>query len=66
MLARQGNIDAAIDQMEKALALDADLAQAHHNLGVILQKKGELKRAAEEFRKAKELGYSRGAAFESK
>jgi Flp pilus assembly protein TadD len=58
LLAREGNLDAAIDQMEKAVALQSDLAEAHHNLGVLLMQKGDQQRAELEFQKAKELGYA--------
>ncbi|HEV2498600.1 MAG TPA: tetratricopeptide repeat protein, partial [Terriglobia bacterium] len=62
LLAKQGNIDAAIDQLQKTVTLKADLAQAHYNLGLLLLQKGEKGKGEEEMQKASALGYHRQTA----
>jgi Flp pilus assembly protein TadD len=51
----QGRLDDAQMGYEAVLAKAPDSAEAHHNLGLVLRKKGEAARAEAEFRKAAEL-----------
>lgn len=55
-LARQGQIDQAIQSYRQALALDPTSVAAHFNLGNALLKKGDLKAAARQFQEAIRLG----------
>jgi Tfp pilus assembly protein PilF len=50
-----GRLDEAASVYEKVLAEAPGLALAHHNLGLIYKRKGDLPRAEAEFRKAAEL-----------
>ncbi|MDB4092446.1 tetratricopeptide repeat protein [bacterium] len=47
-----GQLDAAIEVFKKALAIEANYADAHSNMGVAFQKKGELDQAIEAYSKA--------------
>lgn len=49
------DIDAAINDYEKAVELDPDDAVAHNNLGVLLEQKGYKKQADERFARADKL-----------
>jgi Flp pilus assembly protein TadD len=49
------DVDRAIAQYEKALTLRPEDPNAHYNLGVALQEKGETERAAREYEKAREF-----------
>ena len=49
------DVDRAIRHYEEALALQPDDVNAHYNLGVALQQKGEAERAGREFEKARKL-----------
>jgi Tfp pilus assembly protein PilF len=47
-----GNLDAAQDWYERALRIDATYALAHHNLGVVYRKRGNLAASIRELRLA--------------
>ena len=47
-----GDVDAAIEAYESALAIEEDFANAHHNLGVALRKKGHVGRSVRSLRRA--------------
>jgi tetratricopeptide (TPR) repeat protein len=47
-----GRPDDAFDVLDSALLEDEDLAQLHASIGVVLEAKGDLDRAAEEFRQS--------------
>ncbi len=55
---RLGELDAAEDHLRAAMEHDAQAPLPWHNLGVILQVRGEVASAEEAFRKARALGYS--------
>ena len=54
-LVREGKVDEAIIQIEKALAIQPNDSQAHNNLGNLLHKKGRLDEAIAHYQKALEL-----------
>jgi Flp pilus assembly protein TadD len=49
---QKGKTDEAIRQYERALALRPDYSEAHHNLGVALQKEGRTEEARVQFEAA--------------
>ena len=51
-LAQRGDLDGAISEYRKLLAMKPDYAHAHNNLGEALAGKGDLDAAIEEYRKA--------------
>ena len=51
-LARRGEMDGAVDQFEKALAINPNYAQARYNLGLILAQKGRIDDAMIQYQKA--------------
>jgi tetratricopeptide (TPR) repeat protein len=55
-LARQGQVDRAIESYQLALALEPTSVVTHFNLGNALLKKGDLKAAARHFQEAIRLG----------
>jgi tetratricopeptide (TPR) repeat protein len=50
-----GDIDGAIEDYEKAVLLDPEDAIAYNNLGLLLEKKGNLKKAKNNFERADKL-----------
>src|SRR5713226_3562964 len=52
---RQGHWDVAEGHFRKAIKADANLAEAHYNLGLALDKMGKHEEATTEFKKAAEL-----------
>jgi Flp pilus assembly protein TadD len=50
-----GDVDGAISQFRSAIKLTPNSAQAHYQLGVALQRKGEKNAAEQEFQKAANL-----------
>ena len=58
LLAQKGDIAAAVEQLQETVALQADLAQAHYNLGLLLLQQGNRKAGETELEKAQSLGYS--------
>ncbi len=59
-LARQGRLEEASASYERALAVDAGLAEAHNNLGTVLLEGGHLEQALGHYRRA--AAASRGYA----
>ena len=55
----KGDVDQAIRQYRDALSIRQEDLNAHYNLAVALQQKGELREAAAEFKKANELDANR-------
>jgi tetratricopeptide (TPR) repeat protein len=53
-------VDEAIAAYREAIRLQKDYAEAHCNLSVVLNRKGELRKALEEARRGHELGKARG------
>ena len=51
----EGQADDAMESVEKALALDADSAVAHHTLALLLDEKNDHEGAEQEFQRAQEL-----------
>jgi Flp pilus assembly protein TadD len=62
---RQGHWDVAEGHFRKAIKVDANLAQAHFNLGLALDKMGKHEEATAEFKKAAELAPTTVAIKES-
>ena len=58
LLAQQGNITDAIEQLQETIALQTDFAEAHYNLGLLLLEQGNHKAGETELQRALELGYS--------
>jgi len=54
-LARKGLLDETIEQFNKILAFDPDMAPAHYYIGVAYYYKGEVDRAMKHFKKAIEI-----------
>jgi len=52
VLKEQGQLDAAVESFEQALAIKLDYAEAHNNLGVTLQELGQLDVAVKSYDKA--------------
>jgi tetratricopeptide (TPR) repeat protein len=52
---KAGELQAAIDFFERAIGLDPEHALAHYNLGLALQKKGNLAAAQAAFARANKL-----------
>ena len=50
-----GDLDGAITQFRSAISSSPNYAQAHYQLGIALQRKGEKDESSKEFRKAAEL-----------
>jgi Flp pilus assembly protein TadD len=50
------DVGRAINQYEQALTLRLEDSNAHYNLGIALQEKGETERAAREFEQARRFG----------
>lgn len=61
----QGHWDVAEEHFRKAMQADANLAEAHYNLGLALDKLGKHPEATEQFKKAKELAPGNPAIVES-
>ena len=47
------DVDRAINQYQQALTVRPEDSNAHYNLGIALQEKGETERAAREYEKAR-------------
>ena len=62
---RQGHWDVAEGHFRKAVKADANLAEAHFNLGLTLDKIGKHDDATAEFKKAAELAPTKTAIKES-
>ena len=62
-LQAQGKLDAAITSYRKALALRADHAETHNNLGLALQSLGDFDSAIESYRQALSLKPDDGVAM---
>ena len=56
-----GDADGAIDDYQRAIALDDGFANAHHTLGVAYRRKGELGKSVAALRKAQRLAARRDA-----
>lgn len=52
----QGHYDVAAPLFKEAIGMKSDFAEAHFNLGLALDGKGDHAGATEEFKKAKEFG----------
>jgi len=52
-----GNSDEAIELLEELLRLDPDNDTAHHNLGIVMLKRGRLASAEFHFSEAVRLGF---------
>ena len=70
---KKGEVDRAIADYTKAIAIDPKLAQAYNNRGVVYKKKGEVDRAIADYTKAIALNpnlagayYNRGYAYTKK
>jgi len=59
----KGDKESALDHFQNAVQIDADFANAHNDLGVVLAKLGNTDEAAEEFQKAVELAPNHAAAL---
>lgn len=64
-LARRGRLEEASASFERALALDPDLAEAHHNLGTVLLETGHRELAVERYRRATAANPGYAEAHES-
>jgi Flp pilus assembly protein TadD/ADP-heptose:LPS heptosyltransferase len=62
-LSREGKLDEARQKLEQAVAADPDLAEAHHDLGAVLGRRGLPERAIDCFHRAIELKPSSGGAY---
>jgi len=51
-LARQGNLEEAIDHFRQALQIEPTYANAHYGLGIALAMRGESEEASDHFRSA--------------
>jgi Tfp pilus assembly protein PilF len=56
-----GELERARHQFEEAIRLQTKFAQAHYNLGLVLQKQGKSEEAAREFQAALEAERSSGS-----
>jgi tetratricopeptide (TPR) repeat protein len=54
-LVRQGRLQEAIEQYERALGIEPDYAEARNNLGVALMRRGRLQEAIEQYEQALRL-----------
>ena len=61
----QGHWDVAEGHYRKAIAADANLAEAHYNLGLALDKEGKHEAATASFKKAAELAPTNPAIKDS-
>ena len=59
----KGDLESAEDLYRKVIHLDPQNAQAHFNLGVLLDKKGKFDEAMEEMRKVMKIDPQNGEAF---
>jgi Flp pilus assembly protein TadD len=62
---KQGHWDVATDWFKKAVKADANLAEAHYNLALSLDKMGKHEEATAAFKKAAELAPSNPAIKDS-
>jgi tetratricopeptide (TPR) repeat protein len=58
---RQGHWDVSADWFQKAIKADANLAEAHYNLGLTMDKMGKHEDATAHFKKAAELAPNKPA-----
>lgn len=58
----EGRVDDAIDAYQRALKLNDDFANAHHNLAVAYRRKGQLSKSVRSLRRAQRLMQKRDAA----
>ena len=54
-LLEEGEVDEAIDCYQRALALNEEFANAHHNLGVAYRRKGEVGKSVRHLRRAQRV-----------
>lgn len=59
-LARQGQLDAAVDEFQAALKLAPESAETHYNLGIALIKQGNVPQGLEALRQSKDLCSQQG------
>ena len=52
---RLGRVDEAFEIMERTIQLQPRNWRAYHTLGMLLDRKGDLERASEMYRRAREL-----------
>ena len=52
LLSSKNNLDKAIDNYKKAIAINPNYAQAYNNLGIALQKLNKINEAVENYKKA--------------
>ena len=62
---KQGHWDVAADWFQKAVKADANLAEAHYNLGLTMDKMGKHEDATTHFKKAAELAPDKPAIKDS-
>ena len=62
----QGNLDLAMKDYNKAIALDSSNAQAYYNRGIVLDQLGQVQRAIEDYSAAIRLNHSFPAAFSNR
>ncbi|HUB67151.1 MAG TPA: tetratricopeptide repeat protein, partial [Candidatus Methylacidiphilales bacterium] len=55
VLLQKGQVGHAVDEIQKALAIDPNLALAHYNLGNALVQKGQISDAIAQFQEALHL-----------
>lgn len=52
VLLRRGDVDGAVERIEKAVSLNPKVGAYHYNLGVALQRRGEAEKATASYRRA--------------